>query len=147
MRISIFNFFITTLLGVSVGLLLLGEMYGLPFIAVFIYIVSLVLYSRYQNVFLYAVLGYLFFGNFILGVLHVRLPFQGYLDELITYGLLSLFFLNKSLSKRVDCCPWIKKYIFIFLTIIFISACVNTVSFKIVFNYISTILKPIVLFY
>ena len=147
MIISIFNLCLTALLGISVGLVLLGKVYGLPFIFIFIYFISVLLYTRFQNVFLYAVLSYLFFGNTILGALHLSIPFQSYLDEALTYGLLSLFLLHKSFEKKPMPTPGYKKYAFGLCLIIFVSACLNAISPVTFVNYTATLLKPFAILY
>ena len=147
MKLFIFNFIVPIVLGISVGLLVLGEARGLLFVSIFIYAVSAILYSSYQNIFIYTILGVLFFNNYIFSILNLSSPFRGYIDEITTIGLLILFFINKSLSIKKHESHWIGRYLLLFIEIAIISACINVVSWLVMVNYLSSMLKPLIIFY
>ena len=135
------------LINLSGAMLITGKSKGFLVVAGFYSIVALVLYFEHPHLFFYFVVGYLFFGDFILSIVSLKLPMQSYFDEMFTFGLLGLFLLKKWSSRQETRVAWIGKYILFLVIIILSSAIANRVPPIIAVNYLATFLKPIALFY
>ena len=138
---------LSIILGLSVAALLIGNMYSLPIVVIFVGILAAALYFRQPTFFLYLITVYLFFGDYILNKLGIYLPQFGFLDEALAFGVLILFLAQRWVKHEKSQISWLPNYTLGLLGVILVSAFVNQVDTVLTFNFASTLFKPIILFY